>query len=52
LNQVICLKGRKDVSCDLPRILESLTTDELIPHAVENLSNGGWQRLLLSKEEI
>ena len=42
LNQVICLKGRLDLSCDLAAIFESLVTDELIPNSVENLSKGTW----------
>ncbi len=49
---MICIKGFRDVSCDLKEILESLVTDELIPNNLENLSKGGWQQLLLSPEAI
>lgn len=40
-----------DLSCDLTAIFESLVTDELIPNSVENLSKGGWQRLMLVPED-
>ena len=52
LNQVICLKGKRDISCHLKTILESLVTDELIPHEVEDLSSGKWQDLMLTPENV
>ena len=52
LNQVIFLKGKKEIACDLESILDSLVADELIPNSVKNLSYGGWQQILMSYDEI
>ena len=46
------MKGKRDISCHLKSILESLVIDELIPHAIQDLSNGMWQDLMLSPENV